>query len=432
MLAETESVCGVCELNPLQDPKECPSGKQLKKKKKKKAKKKPTKSLVQSIETLTHDDAVVSPVGGPDAGDLHSQNSLSADVKMIQVSPPVQEPTINSSFENIDQASPRCVKVTSGTKKSRVKGPSNDQTSYVMSNIAEITTHPEETSLEMGGQSHLPSLVGCEWQQGASSGCDSESATISRNLSPIPLGVKRPCELLDSEPSWEKPSSHMGCLSGNGNLQILFQCRNGKTDAEKSLLCGLNKAAMYCANSGRLAPLNFFKDVCMSTGGFEKISINGPVIHKSPQIDSVAARNPINDHGKICPGNSAVLDSLSVRGGQTVHKTTCNGDGEGARDCKVNTWGGGSRSGRAGGGPPDGSAGRGQGRNLDERRGPSSNNNCGGMGQSSGRFTSQGGGGFAPGGVLLVCYLTLLIDYIVDICGRFIPTPYFSLGPVSI
>lgn len=403
MLAETESVCGVCELDPRQDSKEGPSGKQLKKKKKKKTKKKPTKSSVQSSETLTHNDAAVSPVGGSDAVDLHLQNSLSADVKMIQVPPLVQEATLRGSLENIDQASPKCGKLTSGTKKSRVKGSSNDQTSHVTSNVTGIITCPEETCLEMGGQSHLPSLVGCEWQQGASSGCNSESAIISRNLSPLPWGIKRPCELLDSEPFLEKSSSQMGSLSGNGNLQTLFQCRNGRTDAEKSLLCGLNKAATYCANSGRLASLNFLKDVYISTGGFERFPINGPVIHESPQIDSVAARNPISDHGKICPGSSAVLDSLSVRGGQTLHKTTCNGDGEGARDCKVNTWGGGSRNGRVGGGPPEGSAGRGQGRSLDERRGPSSNNNGGGTSQSSGRFTSQGGGGFASGGVLLVC-----------------------------
>ena len=402
MLAETESVCGVCELDPLQDPKEGPSGKQLKKKKKKKTKKKPTKSLVQSSETLTHDDAAVSPVGGSDVVDLHSQIPLSADVKMIQDPPRVQEPTLRGSLENLDQASPKCGKLTSGTKKSRVKGPSNDQTSHVMSNVAEITTCPEETCLEMGGQSHLPSPVGCEWQQGASSGCDSESATISGNLSPLSWGVKRPCELRDSEPFLEKPSSKMGCLSGNGNLQTLFQCRNGISDAEKSLLCGLNKAATYCANSGRLASLNFLKDVYVSTGGFERFPINGPAIHESPQIDSVAARNLINDHGKICPGSSPVLDTPSVRGGQTLHKTS-NGDGEGARDCKVNTWGGGSRNGRVGGGPPEGSAGRGQGRNLDERRGPSLNNNGGGTSQSSGRFASQGGGGFASGGVLLVC-----------------------------
>jgi hypothetical protein len=403
VLAETESVRGVCELDPLQDPEEFPSGKQLKKKKKKKTKKKPTKSLVQSSETLTHDDAAVSPVGGSDAVDLHSQISLSADVKTIQVPPRVQEPTLRASLENIDQASPKCGKLTSGTKKSRVKGPSNDQTSHVMNNVAESTTCPEETCLEMGGQSHLPSLVVCELQQGASSGCDSESATISGNLSPLPWGVKRPCELLDSEPFLEKPSSQMDCPSGTGNLQTMFQCRNGRTDAEKSLLCGLNKAATYCANSGRLASLSFLKDVYISTGGFERFPINGPVIHETPQIDSVAARNPINDHGKICPGSSAVLDPLSVRAGQTLHKTICNGDGEGARDCKVNTWCGSSRNGRVGGGPPEGSAGRGQGRSLDERRGPSSNNNGGGTSQSSGRFTNQGGGGFASGGVLLVC-----------------------------
>lgn len=363
--------------------------KQSKKKKKKKGKKKTTRNIVEHGDTVAQECDVVSPEELSTVC-LKSSVSPPADVKIHQSS--LQG---TSSPESMNNSNHVRNSENLNSSKSKSMAPTVDNNDITTERAAEFVHCEQERCVEACDESQQQKSCpgSCGWQGVPS---DRAESNVQGLWSPLQFGAENLSNLVDCQ--------NISGRNVGSNSQNFLESAQSKAD--QALSYGLRKAASYCEDSGRLAPVMFLNEVCTTAGAYER-GVLSPRKVDNCQTDPAASRNVTSDGRKNSVTHS-VVEPPSIRAALTLPLV----NGESTHDAKGSVWGGGnvgSRNGGGGGAPPESNGSRGQGKTSEDRRGASSNY-TGGNGQSSGRNTSQGtgvgggstsgGGGSGSGGVL--------------------------------